>query len=175
MSCGRPLSCKRSSMEWGVASIKNVEPNGKENRGKEPRHAKRRKKRRSEGMDITPWPCCLERWPVATHHNDYQKHAHQEQWTQAPVRFPRRTNLKTGFPSPFLRSFKMRTCDLTSTARTMIVPVSFLPGKFFELCCENFDQKRKSISDFLVFKYLGLANSDNGSAVAQWTINFLGI
>ena len=38
-------------------------------------------------------------------------------------------SLKTGFPTPFLRSLMLRTCEWTSSAGTMKAPVPSLSGK----------------------------------------------
>ena len=39
-----------------------------------PRPAQRRKSGEAKEVAITPWPCCLERWHLATQHHGYQEH-----------------------------------------------------------------------------------------------------
>ena len=90
--------------------------------------------------------------------------------------FPKRASLNTGYPTPFRRSLLLRTCELTSSARTMKEPLSFpIREKNFKLFDQNSPQGAKR---------LPISRSSNDLdwrtviLVLLWqsgTVNFIGI
>ena len=107
----------RENLPWSRTVIQTAE------KGASARQAAKRGG--GEKAAITHWACWLEREPVATPQEKHQEH--RSRVNVCPL--PSGAILKTGFPTPSLRSLILKICYRVSSTGMMKAPSPSLSGK----------------------------------------------